>query len=121
MPLIVGSEYHELISIAQGGKFEPADGDPHDALAQFMLAINRQSPTFRQGENFIATMGQAVSLGWIGRWVNVYADDDPFWNDLAKLKADKPEQYGEFFEKNVAGCRWRCGSTPPIRSSWPCF
>jgi hypothetical protein len=46
-------------------------------------------------------MGQAVSLGWIGRYVNVYADDDPFWNDLANLNPDKPEKYGEFFEKNL--------------------
>ena len=89
MPLIFGTEYREFISIAQGGKFEPTDGDPHDALAQFMLAINRQSPTFRSGENFVSMMGQAVSLGWIGRWVNVYADDDPFWNDLAKVKEDE--------------------------------
>ena len=27
-----------------------------------------------------------VSLGWIGRPFEVYADDDPFWKDLAKLK-----------------------------------
>ncbi len=101
MPLIVASEYNEMLSIAQGGKFEPADGDPHYALAQFMLAINRQSPTFRMGENFMATMGQAVSLGWIGRWVSVYADDDPFWSDLARVKQGDGREMEEFFEKNV--------------------
>ena len=98
MPLIMSTEYREFISIAQGGKFQPTDGDRHDAPAQFMLALNRESPMFRHGENFLATMGQAVSLGWIGKWLNVFVDDDPFWKDLA---AQKPEDLGTYLEKNI--------------------
>ena len=63
-----------------------------------MLAINRESPMFKRGENFASMMGQAVSLGWIGRWATVYVEDDPFWKDLAKVKED---EIGQFMEKNV--------------------
>ncbi|MGA2616439.1 MAG: hypothetical protein ABSF26_02440 [Thermoguttaceae bacterium] len=98
MPLIASSEYREMISIARGAKIEPAAGDPHEALAQFVLAINRESPTIRSAENFAATMGQAVALGWLGSSLSVYADDDPFWKDLAGVKDD---ELGKFMEKNV--------------------
>lgn len=98
MPLILRTEYAGFMSISMGGKFEPTDGDRHDALVQFMLAIDHDSDMFRQGNNFASMMGQAVSLGWIGRWVNVYADDDPFWRDLAQVK---PDEMGKFMEENV--------------------
>jgi hypothetical protein len=98
LPLILGSEYHELTSISLGGKLDPTAGDPHDALAQFILAINRDSPMFKRGENFASMMGQTVSLGWIGRWATVYVDDDPFWKDLEKVQEDKIDR---FMEENV--------------------
>ena len=98
MPLIMRTEYAGFMSIAQGGKFAPTDGDRHDALVQFMLAIDHKSPLFQQGNNFASMMGQAVSLGWLGNWVNVYADDDPFWRDLAQVK---PDAMGKFMEKNA--------------------
>ncbi len=63
-----------------------------------MLAIDHKSPMFQQGNNFASMMGQAVSLGWLGNWVNVYADDDPFWRDLAQVK---PDEMGKFMEKNA--------------------
>ena len=50
-------------------------------------------------------MNQAVSLGWMGKWGSVYADDDPFWKDLAELKPTNDFDRGvyKFFEKNL--CR----------------
>ncbi|NLF08665.1 MAG: hypothetical protein GX594_11915 [Pirellulaceae bacterium] len=98
MPLIISSEYNEFTSIALNGKFEPTDGDRHDALVQFMLAIDHKSRMFEQGNNFASMLGKSVSLGWIGRWVQLYADNDPFWLDLAQADPDK---LGEFFEKNM--------------------
>ena len=72
---------------------------------------------FRQGENIAAAMGQAISLGWIGKWVSVYADDDPFWKDLAKVKEDEVES---FLEKNVGPAAGR-GANRRFRpaASWP--
>ena len=98
MPLIVATQYRELISISSGSTFEPTAGDPHGSLAQLMLAINRQSPTIRSAENFAASMGQTISLGWLGKWVSVYADEDPFWKDLAKTEEKDLEK---FMSKNI--------------------
>ncbi len=98
MPLIINTQYREFTSLSLGGKFDPTAGDPHDALAQFILAINRDSPLFKHGENFASMMGQTISLGWIGRWATVYVEDDPFWKDLAKIKEDEIDR---FMQKNV--------------------
>jgi hypothetical protein len=98
MPLIAATEYREIISISQGGRFGPSDGDPHEALAQLILAINRQSPMVGSAENLAAMVGQRISLGWIGSSVSAYADDDPFWKELAAVKED---QVDKFMEKNA--------------------
>jgi len=86
MPLILGSEYRELVSLSSGAQFGPTAGDPHETLAQGVLAINRKSSGIRSAENFIASMGQTISLGWLGQWISVYVEDDPFWSDLAQVK-----------------------------------
>jgi hypothetical protein len=98
MPLILASQYNEFAEISQGAKFDPQAGDPHKALAHFILALNHKSNLFRMGEGFAANMGQTISLGWIGPSISVYADDDPFWQDLAKVKEEKLEA---FMSKNV--------------------
>ncbi|MBN1394387.1 MAG: hypothetical protein JW959_05145 [Pirellulales bacterium] len=98
MPLIIGTRYASFTSLALGGSFKPTDGDRHDALAQFIMAINHDAPMFQYGNNLASTMGKAVSLGWLGRWVNVYADDDPFWRELAEVESD---EINKFMEKNV--------------------
>ena len=98
MPLILGSQYNELAEISLGAKFDPQAGDPHQALAQYILALNHNSRLFRMGEGFAAGMGQTISLGWIGPSISIYADDDPFWQDLAKVKEDKLEA---FMSKNA--------------------
>lgn len=100
MPLIMNTAYASFMSIVLNGKFEPTDGDRHDTLVQFMLAIDHDSRMFKQGNNFASMLGKTVSLGWIGDWVNIYADNDPFWLDLAKVGSD-PQKMQEFFEKNA--------------------
>ena len=89
MPLIFGSEYREFTSISQGAKFAPNAGDPHDALYHFILAINAKSPMFTSAENFLSTMSHGVTLGWLGSSVAIYSDDDPVWEELAKLPPEK--------------------------------
>ena len=98
MPLIFGTEYRQFLSITEGGKFEPTAGDPHDTLSHMILALNRDAPMIRSAENIVATVNQAVSLGWLGQWVSIFVEDDPFWNDLAKVKEDESNK---FIEKNV--------------------
>jgi hypothetical protein len=98
MPLILASEYNQFAEISLGAKFAPDAGDPHKALAQLILALNHKSPIFRMGESFAANMGQTISLGWIGPSLSIYADDDPFWDELAKVKEEK---INDFMSKNI--------------------
>ena len=100
MPLIMNSEYSRFFEISRGAKFGPVAGDPHKALAQFVFALNRDSILFRQGEGILAmaAAGQKFALGWIGPSITVYADDDPFWAELAKVDPDK---LTDFMTKNL--------------------
>jgi hypothetical protein len=89
MPLIFGSEYREFVSLTQGVKFAPDAGDPHGALWHVILAINPKSPTFTSAENFLSIISHGVTLGWLGSSVAAYNDDDPVWEELAKLPPEK--------------------------------
>jgi hypothetical protein len=84
MPLIVGTEYREFVDISRGARIAPDAGDPHAALLHFILALNPESPRFQAASNFVSMTAKGVTLGWIGSSVAVYADDDPFWAELAK-------------------------------------
>ncbi len=50
MPLIVASEYRELMSISRGGKFAPDAGDPHGAMLHTIVALNPKSRWFGDTE-----------------------------------------------------------------------
>ncbi len=105
MPLIVASQYNQFAEVSQGAKFDPQAGDPHQALAQFILAVNHKSSLFRSGETFAAGLGQTVSLGWVGPSVSAYADDDPFWDELAKVPEDKLSDFLSKKYRPCADCR----------------
>ncbi len=103
LPLIMNSEYDNWVEVSRGAKFAPTAGDPHKSLVQFVMALNKQSRLFRQGEGFatMAVSGQAgskITLGWVGPSVSVYADDDPFWDELAKVESEK---LNDFMMKNI--------------------
>ncbi len=98
MPLILGSEYRELAAISQGGKFAPNAGDPHGARVHFILALDPKSPMFQNYGNLLASMIHGASLGWIGSSLAIYADADPFWQELAK---QKDQERGRFLEQNL--------------------
>ena len=103
LPLIMNSEYDNWVEVSRGAKFAATAGDPHKSLVQFVMALNKQSRLFRQGEGF-ATMavsgqvGSKISLGWVGPSISVYADDDPFWDELAKVE---PEKLEDFMTKKI--------------------
>jgi len=101
MPLIGGSRYRELISVSRGAQIGPQAGDPHDALAHTVLAINRKSRTVQQWGNFAAGMMSSTKvspLGWLGESVAVYFDNDPFWGELTEVPYN---QRNEFFQENL--------------------
>jgi len=84
IPLIRGTEYREAVSFARAPKLAPDAGDPHEALLHAIIAVNHKWPWFEQAENSTRLLGKG-SLGWIGDSAAVYGDEDPFWDDLAKL------------------------------------
>ncbi|HEV3021221.1 MAG TPA: hypothetical protein VGX76_02095, partial [Pirellulales bacterium] len=99
MPLIWGSDYRELVNVAQGAEIKPASGDPHETLAHLVLAFNAKSPTVQQGVNFAVAMLQVNPLDWLGSSVAVYAEDDEFWRELAAL--DDPANAEKLMSENT--------------------
>ena len=86
MPLIATSEYRQFINFSEGASLSAADGDPHGALAHGVFAINRKSQTARSWSTMGKSMLPGVTidpLGWLGNSVALYADDDPYWKELA--------------------------------------
>ena len=94
-----------MISLSNGASFAPDAGDPHDALLQVILAINKQSPLFRQAKSFIAGQRQGATVGWAAPSISSFVpDDDPIWQELAKVP---PENSRPARSNTSAGCRWR--------------
>ncbi|MDB6109673.1 MAG: hypothetical protein JWR69_1423 [Pedosphaera sp.] len=97
MPLIVRTEYNQLIRLSSGAAIAPASGDPHPGvLAHLAMAINPQSEPILQAGNFVGTMSPSLKanpFGWLGSSIALYADEDPFWEKLAH--AEKPEAFLE--------------------------
>jgi hypothetical protein len=97
MPLIANTQYREMIDVSRGAAIAPNAGDPHTGtLLHWVLALNRDSPTVKTAVNWSRTMAPQLSvdpLGWLGQAIAVYADDDPFWSELAE--AEDPEEFME--------------------------
>jgi hypothetical protein len=99
MPLIATSEYRELIAASTGVSMEPVDGDPHqETLFRFGMSLNAESEPMKKLSGWSVTLVPGLSanpLAWFGRYVELFGDKDPFWQDLAAAPdAEK------FFEKN---------------------
>lgn len=94
MPLIGGSDYNRWVQTTRGVAIDPAGADPHDTLAHFAFAVNRESPTIQQYN----AMGRGLTglqvdpLGWLAGTVAVYADPDPLWQELADAGQEQIEQ-----------------------------
>ena len=89
MPLILGSEYRTWIDVARGATISPDAGDPHDALAHAVFAINRESPALKNAAGMAQMFAPGVEidpLGWLGQSVAIYADPDPFWGQMLAAK-----------------------------------
>ena len=107
IPLILGSDYREFIAIAGQGNITPAAGDPHpEAIGHAVLSFDANAPPVREVADLASQMAPALranALGWLGKTVALYADADPFWQELAKFVQErKNEDWGEFFEENIA-------------------
>jgi hypothetical protein len=101
MPLIINTEYRGMLGFAEGASIKPTAGDPHNSLVHFIVAFNRESDMVRSADNMLQGLlqGMAGPTSWIGSSIAVYADDDPFWKELADQKDESARE--KFVEKNL--------------------
>lgn len=92
MPLIVSSDYRSIVELTHGAAILPDSADPHGAPLHLVLAINPKSGLMRSANTMaiaFAPKAGVEPLAWVGPTVSIFADDDPFWNELAgKSQAD---------------------------------
>lgn len=93
IPLIWNTEYREFVGIAGDARIAPDAGDPHNALAHAVLAIDLKSPLVTTFTGYASAMAKGLTLSWLGSSVAVYFDDDPFWQQLADVPHDKRETF----------------------------
>ncbi|TXT18800.1 MAG: Uncharacterized protein FD138_4410 [Planctomycetota bacterium] len=92
-----------MLQLASGVKLKAESGEPHDTIAHFVMALNRESAPVQQASRFLAGMmvgnqGTNVGadkpldpLGWLGESISFYADRDPYWAELLKLNSTERE------------------------------
>jgi hypothetical protein len=102
MPLIAGSEYRDMMEITANHAMKAVSGDPHEeAVARVAMSVNPDSAPVRELGSFTVSMVPGVEanpLAWIGDSVSLYADADPYWDDLAKTPQ---EDIQRFFSENL--------------------
>ncbi len=101
LPLIGGSEYRQMTGFIAGGHLAPTAGDQHPGtLAHLAIGLDRQAEQFTQAQGFLSMsepkFGQDP-LSWLDGSIALYADADPFWDEM--IKADNSEH---FLEQHVA-------------------
>ena len=77
MPLIMESEYGDLIGLSGEEVLEPTDGDPHaESIVHFVLALDPASEAVQSYGQSIAMFGDP--MGWMGGSIAVYLDQSEF-------------------------------------------
>jgi len=105
MPLILGTQYATWASLARGATLGPAAADPHEALAHGALAVNVESEAVRNASGMARMFapGRNIDpLGWLGQSVGVYADADPFWDEMLAA-TDVDDYVGEHVDRLPVG------------------
>ena len=97
IPLILGTDYRELADFTGEARLEPRALDPHrGALFHLAMAVDPAAEGFDELRQLASSgmFGQfgPDPLGWLGDGVAVYADRDPFWDELgAAFRASESE------------------------------
>jgi hypothetical protein len=94
LPLIVGTEFEDLMDIVGGIQLGATAGRPHDeAIAQFVVAIDKKADAIQSmGSLLDEGPGEQLTdpFAWLGDYLTLYCDDDPFLAEL--LAADDPSE-----------------------------
>lgn len=92
LPLILGTEFEDILDITGDAKLKPTSGRPHEeAIAQIVFAFDRDAETIRSMRSFFDD-GAADDLvdpfGFLGDALTFYVDTDPFLDEL--IASDDP-------------------------------
>lgn len=92
MPLIMDSDYRELIELTSGASLPVEAPMPAEALAIFGISLNRESHLARELTNFANSAAPSVlrsGFNFVGKWAHLYVADDPLWAQLAAQKSER--------------------------------
>ena len=116
MPLIAGSDYEDLTGWIGGKRLEEQDGDPHEVLFQYAMALDTEGREFQQldrmSSSFLDGLGFSP-LSWVGDHVSFYAEDEPIWDELE----DYPGNTSAFLQDKLGELPLACtiGVRDPLR------
>ena len=83
-PLIIGSDYRELVSLSSGSTLKTDSGFPHDTIIHYVLSINPKSPLIENVKRWLFRRSRLKDpLGWLGNYFSVYADPSDLWKKIA--------------------------------------
>lgn len=100
VPLVLQTDYRELIELTRGATLAPTGGDPHEGtLIHFAMALGRESGILRKGGEFAKMFAPGIAdpLAWLGDDVAIYVENDPA---LLKEFESAPD-VEEFLEQNL--------------------
>jgi hypothetical protein len=90
IPLIVASEYRELIDVTRGGQIPADAGDLHEeSILNVIFGLDLKSRAVEQANALASTVLRELRFqpfSWVGNTIGLYFDDDPFWDEFAKAK-----------------------------------
>lgn len=104
-PLIAGSDYRPVMEVVGQKPLDDKAGDPHpEAVFQVVASLDPDSAPVKQATGFVGMAAPGLGdnpLNWIGTWITLFADEDPFWRDLEAAAKDGEQGMETFMEKNA--------------------
>jgi hypothetical protein len=107
-PLILASQYQEFAQMTRGATLTADAGDPHEGtLFHCVASFDPNAETVRAHGNWAMQMTGTLSLNpldAVGRWITVFVEDDPVWQELEEVvRTDEPGRgiESDFLEKNL--------------------
>lgn len=96
-PLIHGTSYRDYMEVTSGVQLSPNAGDPHkESLLQYVTAFNHDAPILAGFSQLLSRQSTSMPgspLAWMGNAVTIFADADPFWQELAKNLPSLQQSY----------------------------
>ncbi|MHC4947232.1 MAG: hypothetical protein ACYTG1_03085 [Planctomycetota bacterium] len=100
MPLITRTEYGPMMDMSRNATLTPAAADRHEGtILHAAFALDVESGLVRQGATWASAMAPQLGmnpLAWLDDTIALYADEDPFWTELAAA-----EDTEDFMEHEV--------------------